>query len=289
MGDRAVIESPPAPAEAPRRRLGLRIGTAEPGPQRGVRRRLAGLSALSVIAGLGVWQLLSTYVVDPFLLPSPWVVAKAFRELTASGVLLDDIVVSLKRILIGWLAGSAVAVPLGLLIGTSRVARALADPYIHFFRFIPGIALIALFMAWFGVGDLSKIMLIVYGTAFLVVLNTATGVASIPDDKLHAARCLGAGPVRIFLRVTFPAAVPYIFMGMRLALAMGFLMIVAAELIAADSGIGYLIWNSRIYFRIDWMFVGIVTLGLLGLAADRIWRTIGRVLLGHYLREAARY
>jgi NitT/TauT family transport system permease protein len=95
--------------------------------------------------------------------------------------------------------------------------------------------------------------------------------------------------VRIFARVIFPATVPYIFVGMRLAMALSFLMIVAAEIVAANAGIGYLIWNSRLFFRIDWMFVGIVTLGALGLLADRIWRTIGTVVLGRYLRETGRY
>jgi NitT/TauT family transport system permease protein len=247
------------------------------------------VSMASVAGGIGIWQLLSMYVFDPLFLPSPISVAKAFVDLTRNGTLPADVDASMRRILLGWAIGSAVAIPVGLLVGASTLARSIVDPYIHFFRFVPVIALISLFMAWFGIGEFSKIMLIVYATAFVVVVNTATGVASVPDDKLHAARCLGAGRIRIFCQVTFPATIPQIFIGMRLAMAGAFLVIVAAEIIAANSGIGYLIWNARLYLRTDWIFVGVVTIGGLGFICDRLWRAFGRIALARYLREYARY
>lgn len=244
---------------------------------------------LSIGLGVGVWQILSTYFVDPFFLPSPRTVATAFWGLTEDGTLPDYTKASFGRIFAGWVIGSAVAIPIGLSIGAFRVTRAFLDPYLHFFRFIPAIALVSLFMAWFGIGETAKVLLIVYATAFIVAVSTATGVASIPDDKLNAARCLGAGRARTFFSVIFPAAVPSIFVGMRLAMASSYLVIVAAEMVAANSGLGYLIWNSRLYFRVDWMFVGILTIGILGLATDRLWRLTGRVLLSRFLRETTRY
>lgn len=246
-------------------------------------------TVVSVVLGLAVWQLLSAFVVDPFFLPAPRTVATAFWDLTKAGTLPRYTEVSLKRIFAGWLIGSAVAIPIGLAVGAFRFARALVDPYLHFFRFIPAIALVSLFMAWFGIGELAKVLLIVYATSFIVAVNTATGVASIPDDKLNAARCLGAGPIRMFFSVTLPAAVPSIFVGMRLAMASSYLVIVAAEMVAANSGLGYLIWNSRLFFRVDWMFAGILTIGILGFLTDRAWRWFGRIVLRRFLREASRY
>lgn len=275
-----------AGAESARSRLQIRMTRAAGSVRQ--RRNLA-YALLSVALGLGLWQLLASFFVDQYFLPAPRTVATAFWELTTNGTLPRYTEVSLKRIFAGWLIGSAVAIPVGLAVGAFRFARALVDPYLHFFRFIPAIALVSLFMAWFGIGESAKILLIVYATAFIVAVNTATGVASIPDDKLNAARCLGAGPVRIFFSVTLPAAVPSIFVGMRLAMASSYLVIVAAEMVAANSGLGYLIWNSRLFFRVDWMFAGILTIGTLGFLTDRAWRLLGRVALRRFLREATRY
>lgn len=252
-------------------------------------KRYAGYSVAVVVGGFAIWHLLARYVVDPFFLPTPGSVLQSYRDLLRNGTLIDHISASMSRIGIGWTIGSAVGALGGLAVGASRTARAIGDPYIHFFRFVPGLALIPLFIAWFGIGELSKIILVIYVTLFIVVINTATGVASIPDDKLHAARCLGAGSTGLFLRVRIPAAVPSIFVGMRLALSVSFLSIVAAELIAADRGLGFLIWNARLYLRTDWMFVGLFTLAGLGFLADRAWRTFGRLVLGRYLRDVGRY
>jgi len=247
------------------------------------------LSAGSALAFLAVWQLASTLLVDPFFLPPPTEVLKGGIELASEGTLHSSVLISMMRILSGWLLGSAVAIPIGLLVGTSVVARAIVDPFIHFFRFVPAIALVTLFIVWFGVGEESKILLIAYATAFIVMVNTASGVVAIPQEKIDAARCLGAGRGQVFVHVIVPASVPAIYVGMRLALASSFLVIVAAEMLAANSGLGYLIWTSRLYFRIDWMFAAIVLLGLLGFLTDRAWKTLGQRLLRRYLRNMANY
>lgn len=248
-----------------------------------------GISVGAVVATIALWQLLAMTVIDPAFLASPVQVATAFVELVGDGTLGEDVVVTLGRVLAGWLIGSAIAAPFGLLAGAFRSMRAALDPFIHFFRFIPAIAFVSLFLVWFGTGETSKVLLVAYAAGFLVVVNAATGAASIPDDKLNAARCLGASRGQLFGQVTLPASVSGIFLGMRLALAASFLVIVAAESLAADSGLGYLVWNSRLYFRIDWMFVGITCLGLLGFVADRIWRSLGASVLRRFLGDAARY
>jgi len=245
--------------------------------------------AASVLVFVAVWQFVASRFIDPFFLPSPVSVGRGAVELLADGTLLQAVLSSLARIMSGWLLGSAIAIPIGLAIGVSRVLQSVVDPFVHFFRFIPAIALVTLFIVWFGIGEASKILLIAYSTSFLVIISIASGVGSLSKDKLDAARCLGASPVQVFRHVVIPATVPAIYVGMRLSLAASFLVIVAAEMLAADSGLGALIWTSRLYFRIDWMFTGIVTLGLLGLAVDRLWKKLGAVAARRYLRDALNY
>lgn len=253
------------------------------------KKRYTFYSLASIAASILVWQLVSTLWIDPFFLPPPSAIVKGAVELLRDGTLLPFVGISLGRIFAGWLLGSLLAIPVGLLVGSSAALKSVVDPFIHFFRFIPAIALVTLFIVWFGVGELSKILLIIYATGFIVMINTATGVTAVPEEKTQAARCLGANRRQLFFHVTIPATLPHIYVGMRLAMASSFLVIVAAEMLAANSGIGYLIWTSRLYFRIDWMFTGIIVLGLLGYATDRVWRLLGTSVMAKYVREFGRY
>lgn len=246
-------------------------------------------SLASILLFLACWQFASGRLVERDFLPPPTDIFTTGVELVRNGTMLEAIQVSLRRILTGWALGSMLAIPLGLLAGASRLGRAILDPFIHFFRFIPAIALISLFIVWFGVGEVSKLALIGYATAFTVTVNTAVGAASVPADKVNAARCLGASPVRVFLDVIVPATVPAMFTGMRLAMAQSFLVIVAVEALSASSGLGFLIWNSRLYFRTDWAMVAIVCLGILGYLCDRLWRLVGRTVLSGFTGQAAGY
>lgn len=247
------------------------------------------ISVAAVVVALVLWQLAPGRVIDPFFLPTPTAVLIGLWEMLLDGTLVQSVGASLYRIFAGWLLGSLVAIPIGLLVGTFRPVKSVVDPFVHFFRFVPAIALVTLFIVWFGIGEASKILLIAYATGFIVLVNTASGIGAIPADKIDAARCLGASPWQVFARVILPASLPNIYVGMRLALASSFLVIVAAEMLAAQSGLGYLIWNSRLYFRIDWMFGAIVMLGLLGFIADRMMRVLGRLLMERYLRDALKY
>lgn len=241
-----------------------------------------------VAAAIVFWHLMSQRY-DPQLLPSPWTVVEAFDELIENGRLWDAIWVSLQRVYKGWILGSVIAIPIGLLAGTSRLARAAIDPFIHFFRFVPALALTSLFILWFGIGEGSKVNLIAYAVAFTVLVTTAAGSSSINQDKLLGARTLGAGRLTLFFRVVLPASFAPIYTGMRLALANAFLVLVAAEAIAAQEGIGFLIWNARTFFRTDFMFVGIICFGALGFLSDRLWRLLGTTVFSRYLSDLGDY
>ena len=136
----------------------------------------------------------------------------------------------------------------------------------QFFRFVPSLAWLTPVVIWFGIGETSKVLIIVYTTMFIVLINTMVGVSHIAPNKLRAAACLGATPFKTFIFVTLPATLPFILTGMRLAMGNSFATVVAAEMIAADSGLGYLIFNSRLWMATDKIFIGIVCLGALGLA-----------------------
>ena len=150
--------------------------------------------------------------------------------------------------------------------------RRILEPYTEFLRFIPATALITVAVIWFGIGEGSKIFLIIYTTVFIVIINTAAGVSAVAPNKIRAARSLGANPAQVFLFVALPATVPFILTGMRLAMGNSFVTIIAAELVAANAGLGKMIWDARLYMLVDQIFVALVVLGLLGFTADRLFR-----------------
>src|SRR6266404_4081483 len=215
-----------------------------------------------------IWQLASLYLVSSVLFPPPTVVFKKGLVLARNGVLLEHLSASLQRILAGFMAGSLLGIPIGLAMGSFRPVRRLLEPYTEFLRFIPSVAMITVAVIWFGIGEASKIFLIVYTTIFIVIINTAAGVSAIAPDKIRAAQALGATRAQIFLYVALPATVPYILTGMRLAMGNSFVTIIAAELVAANPGLGKMIWDARLYLLVDQIFVALLVLGLLGFTTD---------------------
>ncbi|MCC7417490.1 MAG: ABC transporter permease [Acidobacteria bacterium] len=218
------------------------------------------------------WHLVAVYGVQSVLFPPPTTVFAKAGVLIANGTLFDNIWASLQRIATGFFLGSALGIPIGLTIGSFRFARKLIEPWTEFLRFIPAVAMITISVIWFGIGEESKIFLIVYTTIFIVILNTAAGVASIAPNKLRAAQSLGASKWQLFALVALPATVPFILTGMRLAMANSFTTIVAAEFVSAQFGLGVMLWNGRMFMLIDEIFVALVALGMLGFTADRIFR-----------------
>jgi NitT/TauT family transport system permease protein len=229
-----------------------------------------------------LWHLASTYLVGSVLFPPPTVVFKKGLLLAENGVLLAHLAASLQRILAGFVAGSLLGIPIGLAMGSFRPVRKLLEPYTEFLRFIPSVAMITVAVIWFGIGEASKVFLIIYTTIFIVILNTAAGVSAIAPNKIRAAESLGATRAQIFWHVALPATVPYILTGMRLAMANSFTTIVAAELIAANDGLGKMLWDGRLFMLVDEIFVSLVTLGLLGFVTDRMFRWSIYTFAGKY-------
>lgn len=227
---------------------------------------------LSFAALFVIWHLVSVFIVSSVLFPTPAAVFRKAYELIANGTLINHATASLWRIALGFALGSLMGIPIGLIIGSFSLARKLIEPWTEFLRFIPAVAMITIAVIWFGIGEGSKIFLIIYTTIFIVILNTAAGVASIAPNKIRAARALGASDLQVFFYVALPATVPFILTGMRLAMANSFTTIVAAELISANAGLGVMLWTGRLFMLIEEIFVALVTLGLLGFAADRLFR-----------------
>lgn len=221
--------------------------------------------------GIGIWYLVSLrFHVTTF--PSPLETLEEAVNLFASGEIISQAWVSVSRILIGFFLASAIAIPIGLLMGVSRFVRRMLEPITEFFRFIPAISMIVFALIWFGVGETSKIFLVLYNTIFIVILNTEAGVKAIGPNSLRAAKMMGASRIQSFLHVTVPSTVPYVITGMRISMGRSFTTIVAAEMLGASSGIGFMIFSAREYMRMDTVLVGIVMLGVLGLAVDLCFR-----------------
>jgi len=240
-----------------------------------------GRYALSIVLGLAAWWVLARYY-GPGLVPTPRATLTAGVDLARDGSLEASVWASSKRILIGWALGVVVGAPLGLVMGRVRLVRLLLDPYIEFFRFIPPIAFVTLAVTWLGIGEASKIILIFYTSVFIVTINTIAGVLSINESRLRAATSLGANRRQLITSIVLPATVPHIVTGARLAMGNSFLTIVSAEIVAANVGLGALIWQSRNYGRLDWVFVGIISLGVLGFLFDRVLRILAGRLLARY-------
>ena len=237
---------------------------------------------LGFVSLVVIWHVAAVFVVGSVLFPPPVVVYRKAIVLIRNGVLFEHLSASIQRILAGFLAGSLLGIPIGLVMGSFRPARKVLEPYTEFLRFIPSVAMITVAVIWFGIGEASKIFLIIYTTIFIVILNTAAGVSAIAPNKIRAAQSLGATRGQIFLHVALPATLPYILTGMRLAMANSFTTIVAAELIAANEGLGKMLWDGRMFMLVDDIFVSLVTLGLLGFVVDRMFRWSIYAFAGKY-------
>ena len=246
----------------------------------------AALDVLPYAVGFGslflAWHVVAVYLVASVLFPPPWSVLVRAVALIEDGSLQENIGISLQRIVIGFIAGSMLGIPIGLVIGSFPLARKLLEPWTEFLRFIPSVAMITIAVIWFGIGEPSKIFLIIYTTIFIVILNTAAGVGAIAPNKIRAAQALGATTRQVFFLVAFPATVPYVLTGMRIAMANSFTTIVAAELVAANQGLGVMLWQGRMYMQIDDIFVALVSLCILGFVADRLFRLAVTRFAGRY-------
>src|SRR5258708_30053220 len=164
----------------------------------------------SIIGWIVLWHLVATTFFKPQFFPPPLLVLSTGREMLESGELMEHISISLQRILSGFLIGSAIAAPAGLLMGSIPVVRAIFDPYVQFFRFVPSLAWLTPVVIWFGIGETSKVLIIVYTTIFIVLINTMVGVSHIAPNKLPAPASLAPTPPKPFIFFTLPPPLPFI-------------------------------------------------------------------------------
>jgi NitT/TauT family transport system permease protein len=234
----------------------------------------------SPIGLLLLWQLLlMAGIGDRRFVPAPSDIALRYWQMLASGELVYHSAVTLYRVFVGFFIGIVPAIAAGLLMAMFRPVRIFFDPLIATLFPIPKIALMPLLLLAFGFGDASKVALVVIAVFFPVVVNTYVGAANIEKIYWDVARNFGASQSVIFRRIVFFGALPMIFAGLRIALAVSFIVLVAAEFVATKAGIGYLIWNSWELLQVDVMFVGIVTVGILGLIATVILQEIERLVI----------
>lgn len=228
-------------------------------------------AALVIVA---VWQLVVTVTKpEPSVLPSPSAVGVAFEQLLRSGELATDAAYSLARVVVAWLLSAAVAIPLGLLMGSSQRLERIVNPFVELLRPISPLAWIPMAILWFGIGESGKIFVVFIGTFFPILLSTVAGVREVDPVLLHAGRVFGCtSRASLFRRVVIPAAMPSVVVGLRVAFGTGWAAIIAAELVAAHTGLGYLIANGMDVLRADLVLVGMIAIGVLGFLFDAFFR-----------------
>jgi NitT/TauT family transport system permease protein len=233
------------------------------------------LPALTVITVLIFVWWLAVVMTHSAIFPTPWQVVAGILELAREGTLWDDIGASLMRVAVGFLIAVSIAVPLGLWMGWVSGAFSTLNPIFQILRPISPIAWIPLAILWFGVGDMSPIFLIFMSSVFPMVVQTTAGVHTIERRYLRAAENFGVSRYTLFRRVVIPAVLPQIIVGMRIGLGVAWLVVVAAEMIALRSGLGYLIIDSRnAGNRYDLVIGGMVIIGLIGLSLDGAMRLL---------------
>jgi ABC-type nitrate/sulfonate/bicarbonate transport system permease component len=238
------------------------------------------LYLISPIGLIALWQLLlMAGIGDRRFIPAPSDIVVRYWDMIVSGELAINTLATLWRVFAGFVIGSVPGIVVGLLMAMFRPVRIFFDPLIATLFPIPKIALMPLLLLVFGFGDASKIALVVIAVFFPVVVNTYVGAANIERIYWDVAKNYGASQSMIFRRIVFFGALPMIFAGLRIALAVSFIVLVAAEFVSTKVGIGYLIWNSWELLEVDVMFVGIVTVGVLGLISTVIIQEIERKVI----------
>jgi ABC-type nitrate/sulfonate/bicarbonate transport system permease component len=255
-------------------------------------RRSLVLRTLSIASFFILWEAVSlvnfylTKTFNPILVPTPIAVFQTGMEMIENGELLHHIVASLSRVVEGFLIAAVSGIAIGTIVGRSRLMEEVVDPVVQMLRPIPPFAFLPMMVLWFGIGEGSKVVFIAYSTFFPVFLTTAEGTRHVNPTLLRAAASLGASRRDLFWYVVLPNALPAIFTGLRLAFGLAWFVIIAAEFVAADAGVGFLINDSRTYFDVRRMLLGAVTVGLIGFSFDLVllrieafllrWRVSGR-------------
>jgi len=224
---------------------------------------------LAVTIFLLIWEITPrTGLADPVFLPPFSKVFAEFLRMLMTGELLKHLAISLQRSILGFSLGLLISVPLGLLIGWFKGFERFSDPLLQTFRQTSTLALFPVFIMIFGIGELSKIAIIFWGVQWAILLNTIAGVKNVDPLLIKTARSMGTRPFDIFVKVIVPASVPSIFMGIRLSATTSILILVAAEMMGANSGLGFLIYDAEVKYQIPKMYAAIISMSILGLIVN---------------------
>lgn len=232
---------------------------------------------LSPFAVLLIWQGASAWgLIDPDILPAPSTITHAGIELIGNGQLAEALRVSGVRAAEGLLLGGLVGVVLGAAVGLSRLVDAVVDPTMQMVRALPHLGLIPLFIVWFGIGELPKVLMVALGAAFPLYLNTTSAIRQVDPKLFETAQVLGFSFWQRLRVIVVPSATPQVLVGLRQSLALSWLTLIVAEQINADAGVGFLINNARDFLRIDVIIFGLVVYALLGIVTDAVVRVLER-------------
>jgi ABC-type nitrate/sulfonate/bicarbonate transport system permease component len=238
------------------------------------------LAVLSPLALLALWEIATrTGMLDDRFFPAPSSIASTFVDLIQSGELWTNTWISVRRVMLGLAMGAAPALVIGLLMGLYRPVRAALDPIVAATYPIPKSAIVPLLLLIFGLGEMSKIVMVAIGAFFPVVINTCAGVREIPPIYRDVGHNYGASRWQEFRTIALPGALPLIMTGLKLAVGLGLILIVIAEMIGAKSGLGFMIWNAWQVFAVPTMYVGLITISILGVLFTLALTELERLLV----------
>ncbi len=274
---------PSAKERRPGRVLIRQPSRTELEPERTHRRRRMLEVALAIgipVALLLLWQAASDLGwIDRRLYPAPTEIARSGQELLSDGRLWDDLIATSRRVLLGWGIGTAAGAVLGVLMGSSTLFRRALEPTLDALYVVPKLALLPILFNIFGLGEGSQVALVAVTVFFFVWIAAMASIMAVPEGYRDGGRVFGAGRWQMFRHVVFPAALPQMLVGARVAAGVAVLVIVAAEFLVGENGLGFLIFSSRNLFINDVMFVGIVVVALLGVLLAQLLRVLERVLV----------
>lgn len=241
-------------------------------------------SVVSIVALLLGWIILCEMeLVPPLFWPSPMAVLGKFWDISIEGyrghTLFGHFLISTCRVLAGFILGCFFGILVGISMGLSKVVRGLLDPIIELYRPVPPLAYIPIIIIWMGIGDAGKIMLLFLATFAIMVINSRAGVKSVTIEKIHAAYSLGATRWQVLRHVILINALPEIFTGMRVSMGVCWATLVAAEMVAATAGLGWMVLNAARYLRTDIVIMGVIVMGIVGYGFDLIMRLLEKKLI----------
>lgn len=278
------MTTPQTATQAPLRPGEVAVGRgAETAPGRPPRRfvprpetvKHGSVSVAAVLVVFAAWWMVTTFgQVDPMFLPAPGAVWDAFVTASTEGyrgfLLWEHVAVSLQRVAVAFFGALVIAVPLGMLVASSRMLEAIVDPFVNFYRVLPPLAYYPLLVIWYGIGETSKVLLLLLAAFPPLFISVVSGARGVRRERIDAARSLGASRVKTLRYVIFPSILPDMFTGIRVAVGFTYTTLVAAEMVAARTGIGWLVLDASRFLQTNYVFMGIIVIGVTGMLLDAI-------------------